>query len=368
MKKLILYLMLVAIGMPVSNCLAAAPEEDQEKVERESPLRLIYAPIAYYSPETHIAYGAAGSLVFRINPGQGNDRPSSVSALIMHTQLRQLRLVLSQDIYLNRPGLYIQSELLYQDYPDKFFGIGSGVSVDDEEVYTSRSFEFHLAVEKELFSSFSLGLRVQWDSWDLTEVVRGGLLDTGTMFGLDGGQVAGIGLIASWDTRNHFFSANRGTWVRLRVDFFEKVLGGDFNFSRFIVDARHYHTVFRNHVLAIQAKAELQTGEVPFQYLARFGGMYGMRGYYDGRFRDKDMVMVQAEYRLPLSERWGVVAFGSAGNVAPKLEEMDLARPLLAGGLGLRFVFDKKERIMIRMDVGFGKDSSGIYFSIYEAF
>lgn len=367
MKKIVIYLTL-AILVIIRAGFAESPPGDREKVQQESPLRLIYAPLAYYSPETHIAYGAAGSLVFRIDPGQGNDRPSSVSALIMHTQLHQFRLVLSQDIYLNRSGLYIQSELLYQDYPDKFFGIGSRVSVDDEEVYTARSFEFNLAVEKELFGNFSLGARVQWDSWELTKVVEGGLLDTGTLFGIGGGQVAGLGLIASWDTRNRFFSASRGTWVRLRVDFFEKVLGGDFDFSRIIVDARHYRTLFRNHVLAVQAKAELQTGEVPFQYLARFGGMYSMRGYYDGRFRDKDMIMAQMEYRLPLSGRFTLVAFGSAGNVAPKLHEMDLARPLLAGGVGLRFVYDKKENIVVRMDIGFGKDSSGLYFSIYEAF
>jgi hypothetical protein len=31
-------------------------------------------------------------------------------------------------------------------------------------------------------------------------------------------------------------------------------------------------------------------------------------------------------------------------------------------------MFDKKERIQLRMDIGFGKDSSGFYFSIFEAF
>jgi len=333
-----------------------------------SPLRLIYAPIAYYSPETHLAYGAAGSMVFRISPGHGLNRPSSIGGVIIHTQRKQLKMVLSNNIYLNKAGVYIRSELAYLDYPDKFFGIGPDAAVDDEEVFTSRQFEFSLAVEKEVCCHFSMGARLQWDSWELTEVAADGMLESGQINGVGAGKVAGLGLLASWDNRDRFYSPTRGAWIRARVNFFERVLGGNYAFTHFTVDARTYLPVFGNHVLAFQGKVEFQAGDVPFQYLARFGGMYSMRGYYDGRFRDRDLVMAQLEYRMPLSGRWGLAAFCSGGTVGNRLSDLDFAKPLVAGGVGVRFVFDKKERIVLRMDVGFGKDSSGIYFSIYEAF
>ena len=46
--------------------------------------------------------------------------------------------------------------------------------------------------------------------------------------------------------------------------------------------------------------------------LAMMGGESMMRGYYLGRFRDKNMLATQAEYRfLPFafSNRWGAAAF-----------------------------------------------------------
>ena len=38
-------------------------------------------------------------------------------------------------------------------------------------------------------------------------------------------------------------------------------------------------------------------------------------------------------------------------------------------GAGLRYMFNKKQKINLRMDVGFGENgSSGVYFGIEEAF
>ncbi|MBN1197317.1 MAG: BamA/TamA family outer membrane protein [Candidatus Aminicenantes bacterium] len=370
-KKIIFVLWVIVCLLTFASGMRANDDDSDQshtqKVE-SAARRLIYSPIAFYSPETNLAYGAAGSLVFRISPGQGRNRPSSIGAVFIHTQRNQLQLAMTNDVYLNKAGLRILVKTAYLDYPDKFFGIGPQTRIDDEEIFTSRQFEFSLDVEKEVFAHFSMGARVQWDSWDLTEVVVGGQLENNNIPGIGSGQVAGMGLSASWDTRDRFYSPTRGSWLRLQADIFERVLGGDFAFSRFSLDARRYLRLFSNHVLALNGKVEMQAGDVPFQYLARFGGMYSMRGYFDGRFRDRDLVMAQMEYRMPLSRRWGVVAFGSAGTVAHRLNQLDLARPLLAGGVGLRFVFDKKEHIVLRMDLGFGKDSSGIYFSIYEAF
>jgi hypothetical protein len=37
--------------------------------------------------------------------------------------------------------------------------------------------------------------------------------------------------------------------------------------------------------------------------------------------------------------------------------------------MGLRFLFNKKQKINLRMDLGFGQDgNSGVYFGIEEAF
>jgi hypothetical protein len=37
-------------------------------------------------------------------------------------------------------------------------------------------------------------------------------------------------------------------------------------------------------------------------------------------------------------------------------------------GSGLRYAIDKKEKLNLRLDVGFGHHSYGLYFNITEAF
>ncbi len=331
-------------------------------------LRLIYSPIAYYSPETDLAYGVAGSGIFRLSPQDGRNRPSAVSALAVYTQRKQFQLELDTDLYLNSWGARIRAKVSYKDFPDRFFGIGSSTRPQDEEVFTSRSLGLCVSIEKLVWASLSLGILAHYDTWDITRIEDGGLLATQAYIGGRGGQVAGFGLAATWDTRGRVYSPLTGTLVTARADFYSRVFGSEYSFSHLIVDARKYLSPFRGHVLAVQSRLELESGDVPFSYLARFGGMNAMRGYYDGRFRDRNLVMAQVEYRMPLFSRFGLVGFAGVGTVAPTLGELDLLKPMFSGGAGLRFVFDKKEHIVIRMDVGFGRDSSGIYFSIYEAF
>ena len=94
-----------------------------------------------------------------------------------------------------------------------------------------------------------------------------------------------------------------------------------------------------------------------------------MRGYFQGRFRDKNMAAVQAEFRLPLSARFGMVLFGSAGNVGESPRDLGENDLLTAVGGGLRYRLSKVEAINFRVDLAWGEDgSSGVYFTIREAF
>ncbi len=94
-----------------------------------------------------------------------------------------------------------------------------------------------------------------------------------------------------------------------------------------------------------------------------------MRGYFYGRYRDNFYGMFQAEYRQYFWKRLGFVAFAGAGNVSHNILEYDFSNLKYSYGAGLRFLFNKKEKVNLRMDIGFGNDGNrGIYFGIQEAF
>ena len=71
---------------------------------------------------------------------------------------------------------------------------------------------------------------------------------------------------------------------------------------------------------------------------------------------------------MPLFWRLGMVGFAGFGNVAEKFSHLRLGELRASYGFGLRFLFDQKEKIQVRMDIAFGENSTGFYFSIYEAF
>jgi hypothetical protein len=94
-----------------------------------------------------------------------------------------------------------------------------------------------------------------------------------------------------------------------------------------------------------------------------------MRGYFQGRYRDKFYAMLQVEYRQYFTKRFGFVVFGGLGDVASELIEYDFGSLKYSYGGGLRFLFNKKQKINLRMDIGFGQDGNrGVYFGIEEAF
>ena len=92
-----------------------------------------------------------------------------------------------------------------------------------------------------------------------------------------------------------------------------------------------------------------------------------MRGYYEGRYRDKDMIAFQMEYRLPVWWRFGLVGFVGFGGVADKIKKFKLKKFKYSIGWGIRYLLIRNEKINVRLDFGYGESSSGTYITIGEA-
>jgi outer membrane protein assembly factor BamA len=315
-----------------------------------------------------MAYGAAGSYIFRW-PGSGaDDRPSTLSPILIYTQEKQFFAQLKSVVYLKDESYLAELNFKLQDYPDKFFGIGPGAATTDRESYTSRSSSLAFTLQKKIRESLNIGIQYNYTQWKITDYESDSLLSSGTIPGSREGMLSGLNLIANLDTRDNIFAPGRGEWFVFNARFYNKVLGSDFNFNSLSIDLRKYFPLFSSHVLALRTVVRSQSGTVPFQELARLGGQYLMRGYYDGRFRDRNLAALQLEYRLPLFWRLGMVGFASAGNVADHWSRFDFNHLKYSYGFGFRYVFDRKEKIYIRIDFGFGKDESGFYLSVFEAF
>lgn len=129
--------------------------------------------------------------------------------------------------------------------------------------------------------------------------------------------------------------------------------------------------------------ASTNTGaDVPFYMLYTLGGSGGLKAFRpdllgtDGtratlrsfrayRFRDRDLILLQAEYRIPIVEKVHATVFVDAGQVAPTTSELFKD---LRTGTGFSLSYVRRGKTLGRMDVGFGGGEGAQIFWSFRGF
>ncbi len=325
-------------------------------------------PVVFYTPETSLGFGVAGVYAFNFKDDSLTARPSSVQVVAAYTLQKQLLLYFPFTVFVNNGDYYTYGEVGYYRYVYQFFGIGNQASTDQMEAYSVNFPRIRLTALKRVHPKWYVGLRYWFENFVITETDEEGQLADGTIAGSRGGNTSGPGVVALFDTRDNVFFSSDGWYVETLLQRNAPGTGSDFRYTTFSVDASTFLRTRWNHVVALNAYGVAQSGAPPFNQMALLGGSKRMRGYFEGRFRDRSMLTVQAAYRAMLFWRVGAVAFVSYGGVAPELLTIQLKDFRYTVGGGLRFALDRQKKINIRIDAGFGKNTSGYYLTIGEAF
>jgi outer membrane protein assembly factor BamA len=160
----------------------------------------------------------------------------------------------------------------------------------------------------------------------------------------------------------------KGTLLDFTSDFFDQAWGSRREYQTYKVAYNGFRQIKDRQVLAYRAMACSANGSVPFYDLCLFGFNSDLRGYTTGEFQNRRMFAGQAEYRVQLPKRLGVVAFGGVGGVARKWGDFRSDQLLPAAGAGLRFNLDKKNHINYRIDFAYGREGGTISIGVAEAF
>jgi outer membrane protein assembly factor BamA len=234
--------------------------------------------------------------------------------------------------------------------------------------YTIRQLFINPQLIVNLYRKFFIGLSFEWQSISDFSYIPNDVFDAQNITGRTGGVTTGAGLLLTYDSRNNAYSPTRGSFFEINVTDFEKDIGSDYNFLTGSFDVRKFFSLHGSTVLACQSLVRFNKGDVPIRYLSMLGGTEMMRGYYKGRYTDRNLFALQTEIRQYLFWRIGVAAFASAGEVAGRLNDFKLNDFHYAYGGGLRIMMHEKEKLNLRVDFGFGKESHGIYVIMKEAF
>ncbi len=332
---------------------------------------LFLLPLIYYSPDTRFGFGALGVYYFRLRDLKDEDddtRLSYVKLLADYTQNRQVDVWTSWSIFLKEEAYLLKGEARYRNFPDRFYGVGNQTTDDQVERYVYNLLSFKFLAMKKFVKGMFAGLDVQVVQEYGFERKLDGLLDQGTITGYDGGLGVGLGGVFSWDTRDNVVNAASGFLFEVSSYVDHPIFGSDFTFNNYNIVYNRYFELQPRRILATNLVANLNTGDVPFLDMSRVGGEEILRGYARNRYRDKNFIGGQVEYRFPVIWRFGAVAFAGLGDVFDAPSEVTMSTLKYSLGGGLRFLVSKREGLNARIDYGFGKGSQALYISLTEAF
>jgi hypothetical protein len=363
MSKFLAAILLFTLANPV-----LAQDKPAAKASAQPLGGFVIAPVVYYTPETLFSWGIVGIHYFRLSHTDLPSRLSHYRFNLVKTQNKQTIAQVDYELYLAGGTVLIDGMAKYSLYPDRFYGSGNRSASESREDFNARNWRLQVNIQRRWGTKLFSGLHLEMFSQTIIETASDGLLGTGVVPGSRGVRLAGIGLFGKWDSRDNTFSAARGTYGALFLNFFTPLLGSDFTFTQLTLDARKYVPVGRASVLAVQGIFKSAWGECPFQTLPMFGGLNLLRGYYEGRYRDKSMLAMQAEYRRPLWGRFGICAFAGMAQVQPRPGLFSVSEFHPAAGVGLRYKFNPRENLNVRLDIGFAGPSPAFYLTFAEAF
>ncbi len=355
-------------ALTVLLLLALLPLLSGQDTTTEKDLRFFVLPVVYYTPETSWAFGGATVFTFNLGEQDSLTKPSQIQFGAAYTLLNQFLAYLPFQLIFPRDQYRLFGEVGYYKYNYFFFGIGNGYEDYEGEIYDVNFPRVRLNFQRKLAPHLYGGVRYWLDDFNITGFEEGGILATQDIPGKEGNVLSAGGLIFTYDNRDQLYYTRKGQFIELGWLANTKLLGANYTFDKFTLDARQFFPLGEKAALGINAYAELTFGDPAFNQLALLGGPKRLRGYLEGRYRDNHYLMLQTEYRFPLFWRFGGVVFGGYGAIADQLDHLDGSAWRYAVGLGLRLTLIPEDNINLRLDYGFGQDSSGFYFTIGEAF
>lgn len=317
-----------------------------------------------YSKNRSLGIGLLAAGLYRVDRTDSVTVPSDVSLFVNASITGYYAVGLSGNTLFDRGDQRVVYTLMFSSAPTSFWGIGYDAGrYNPESTYSEKRYTVEASYLHRVVSKLYVGGVFSFD------YVRG-LKFTQPAY-LNGEKerytATGIGAVVEFDSRDFIPNPYRGVYVSLKGQLFPKGLGNcGKTLWRTTFTADYYQRLWKGGILATDLYAIFNSEGTPWPMLARLGGSQRMRGYYQGRYTDNNMITFQVELRQRIWRRIGCTVWGGAGNVFPSLNRFDWSHTLPNYGVGLRWEF--KKQVNVRMDYGLGKDTSGFLLSINEAF
>jgi hypothetical protein len=343
---------------------AIKQSSEDAKAKAEGSLFLVPAP--FYSPETSVGVNLLLFKVFPFDSDKDSKDQSNILSYLTYTAKQQIAFSATPTYYWSHGDNLFAGEVGYKSWPDQFFGIGNSTS-STPEAYSVQTLYLRPRLYHRFIGNWSAGPFYELQDDVITSLTPGQSLSQGSIPGSLGDFQSGVGAAVRYDSRDIPFFPSKGELLDVALTDFTGMLGSQYNYLRFTVDGHQYFQITDRNIIAAEIYLRTTNGVVPFESMSILGGNQYMRGVYAGRFRDKDFLLGQIEYRFPIYKRLGAAVFGAMGEVADELADLSASYTQSTAGGGLRYILNVQQQLNVRVDYGSGPYTSGVYIAVGEA-
>ncbi len=338
-------------------------DSNKNKKHKRFDFSVIGGP--HYASDTKFGLGLVAAGLYRTDPNDSILPPSNVSLYGDVSSVGFYMLGVRGNHIAPKGRYRIDYHLYFYSFPADFWGIGYEMGDNDAnksdmkrwQAQAEVSFLFRVA------DNFYIGPMASYDYVIGKHIERPELLQGMDQHTWNVG--AGVSLV--YDNRDNLTNPHRGIFLNINQMFRPGFMGNDYAFSTTAFRFDAYQRLGKGTVLAEDIRANLNFGNPSWGMMAELGGTHSMRGYYEGRYRDKHSLEATVELRQHVWKRNGIVVWVGAGTIFPKFSALRSKQILPNAGVGYRWEF--KKNVNVRLDYGFGKSGqSGFLFNINEAF
>ncbi|GAC1488500.1 MAG: BamA/TamA family outer membrane protein [Flavisolibacter sp.] len=334
-------------------------------------------PGIYYSQPTGIAGTLNGTLTY-LPSDYKYQNLSTIFSTLTYAQQLQKTLSVYSTLWTKKNRFSFQGVAWYFVYSEKTFGLGGNASNQKENRLDYNFARIYESLLKQVGQDIFIGVGYKFDYHD--RVVEHGNKDGSLSDYYNYGSAkrsisSGPSIDFLFDDRRNQINPRRGSFVNLVYSPKLKFLGSDQDWQFFKADLRKYFKLSpkNNNVLALWSLSQFTMGPAPYLDLPstqwddfqRTG-----RGYIQGRFRGKNMLYFESEYRFKITHNGvlGGVAFANAQSFTEP-STTSFGKFLPAAGGGIRIKVNKYTRTNLSLYYGIGLNgSSGLFLNLGEVF
>lgn len=347
--------------------------------DKPKKLNFSLLPSAGYSLSTGFAANLSSNVEFYTGPDKSKVNVSVINASGFIDTYNQRSFLFQTNIWANNNNYNITTDFRWLKYPGDTYGLGSLTNDGSQNHLNYNYVKFYETVFRKILPDYYVGIGYNLDyHCNITQEgnIDGSVSDFEKYGHAYTSRSSGISFGLLYDKRGNPVNPLSGGYANIIYRHNYQFLGSDVPWESLIVDLRKYIKLSpnNNNILALWSYNWFTfNGQTPYLDLPSTGwDPYGSsgRGYAEGRFRGKDMLYAEAEFRFGITHNGllGGVLFTNAQSF-PEYPTGDFKKIIPAAGTGLRIKLNKHSNTNICVDYGIGIDGShGFFVNLGEGF